>query len=68
VATSGASKNATAPTKTALARRGNAVEEKNGAKATIPLTLTRASVMALRKLAQSCIPILSFLTVFVRAR
>jgi hypothetical protein len=30
-------------------RIGNAVEEKNGAKATIPLTLTRVSIMALKK-------------------
>ena len=37
---------------------GNAVEEKNGAKATIPLTLTRASVMAVRKLPQSGIRVL----------
>jgi hypothetical protein len=36
-----------------LTRIGNAVEEKNGAKATIPLTRTRVSVMAVRKLAQS---------------
>ena len=53
VATSGASKNATAPTKTALARIGRAVEEKNGAKATIPLTRTRTSVMEQRKLPHS---------------
>ena len=32
---------------------GKAVEEKNGAKATIPLTRTRASVMAQRKLLHS---------------
>jgi hypothetical protein len=32
---------------------GSAVEEKKGAKATIPLTRTRASVIALRKLVQS---------------
>ena len=43
------------PTKTALARMGSAVEEKNGAKATIPLTRTRASVIALRKVVQSVI-------------
>jgi hypothetical protein len=32
---------------------GRAVEEKNGAKATIPLTLTRASVIAHKKLLHS---------------
>jgi hypothetical protein len=32
---------------------GKAVEEKNGAKATIPLTRTMASVIALRKWLQS---------------
>ena len=32
---------------------GSAVEEKNGAKATIPLTRTRANVIALRKVVQS---------------
>jgi hypothetical protein len=32
---------------------GSAVEEKRGANATIPLTRTRASVIALRKLVQS---------------
>jgi hypothetical protein len=32
---------------------GNAVEEKKGANATIPLTRTRASVIAHRKLVQS---------------
>jgi len=34
---------------------GSAVEEKNGAKTTIPLTRTRASVMALRNVVQSAI-------------
>ena len=48
-ATSGASRKATAPTNTALARKGSAVEEKNGAKTTMPLIRTRASVIALRK-------------------
>ena len=53
VATSGASRNATAPTKTAFTRMGRAVDEKNGAKATMPLTRTRASVIALRNVGQS---------------
>jgi len=52
-ATSGASRNATAPTNTAFTRMGRAVEEKKGAKATMPLMRTRASVIALRNVGQS---------------
>ena len=54
-ATSGASRNATASTNTALARTGSADEEKNGAKSTIPLTRIRASVIALKNVVQSFI-------------
>ena len=55
VATSGATSHATTPTKTAFARMGSAVDEKNGAKATMPLSRTMASVIALRNVGQSCI-------------
>jgi hypothetical protein len=34
---------------------GSAADEKNGAKATIPLTRTRASVIAVRNVVQSVI-------------
>src|SRR5579863_6204185 len=58
-ATRGARSHATASTKTALARTGSAVEEKNGAKTTIPLTRSSASVIAARKVVQSVIVQLS---------
>src|SRR6202035_1601837 len=54
-ATRGASSHATASTKTALARTGSAVDEKNGAKTTMPLTRNSASVRAARKALHSVI-------------
>jgi hypothetical protein len=47
-----------------LVRRGSAVEEKKGAKATIPLTRTKASVIAPKKLVHSGILFSSWLLAF----
>jgi hypothetical protein len=54
----GASRKASAPTNTDFIRAGSATEAKNGAKATIPLSRTRASVIALRKWVQSLMGVL----------